>query len=162
MLYYCEFVLGSKPKSFEKRRIFQASEQCCVTTERGREAWFFFNLAAPPPISLQSFTRQRASAVQAELPFLFISAANNFHLHRFVLANGQEKSSELSQLFHLHSAVKSPSISLAPHCSECLTWGGEGSTSSTASHLSSPQGTAALAYWLIGNVPPLLCAIDQL
>lgn len=141
MLYYCEFVLGSKPKSFEKRRIFQASEQCCVATERGRGAWFFFHLAASPrspplcqfsPVSHQPAVIHTPAClccckVQDELPFLFISAANNFHLHSFVLPNGRLKSSELLRLFHLHSAVKSPSISLAPHCSERLTqkpgWG---------------------------------------
>lgn len=177
MLYYCEFVLGSKPKSFEKRRIFQASEQCCVATERGRGAWFFFHLAASPPpphsvsslpcpISLQSFTRQRASAAA--------KSRMNFHSSSYL----RQTISICTALFSLMANWRAASCCgssisillwrvhpLALHLIAVSAWPrnqGEGSTSSTASHLSSStEGAAALAHWLLGNVPALLCAIDQ-
>lgn len=94
---------------------------------------------------------------------LFIFAANSFHLHNFVLPNGRQKSSSSISilLWRVHP--------LALHLIALSAWPrnrgrvGEASTSSTASHLSSsPQGTAAaLAHWLLGNVPVLLCTIDQ-
>lgn len=59
-----------------------------------------------------------------------------FQVCSFVLSNRQQNHFKVIKLFHLHSAVKSPSISLTPHCSLHLTQksleGSEGVALSTA------------------------------
>lgn len=123
----------------------------------------------PFPISLQSFTRQRSSAV--------VKSRMNFHSSSYL----RQTISICTALFSLMAnrraaSCSSSSISillwrvhpLALHLIALSAWPrnqgrvSEGSTSSTASHLSSsPQGAAALSHWLLGNVPTLLCPIDQ-
>lgn len=72
----------------------QLSLFCLIMIQRIQINWFCNLMWAeenkreePPPFN-PSFT-PRCCKIQDEPSFLFISVANNFHLHSFVLPNGQ-------------------------------------------------------------------------
>lgn len=102
---------------------------CSTLTRGGRGCWLIisFNLVATPPLHtnfhLFSFSPRSLTLKSSiyhyckrHIQSLLIKVANIFHLYGFVLSIRQPKRTNLSQLLHLHSTVKSPSIRAAPRC----------------------------------------------